>query len=55
MTGVRPKALDHVGLKVSDMDRSQRFYCEGTSGRCFPSNGAIEAVEAFKYAQYIEY
>jgi len=22
MTGVRPKALDHVGLKVSDMDRS---------------------------------
>jgi catechol 2,3-dioxygenase-like lactoylglutathione lyase family enzyme len=29
MTGVRPKALDHVGLKVSDMDRSLRFYCEG--------------------------
>jgi catechol 2,3-dioxygenase-like lactoylglutathione lyase family enzyme len=27
--GVRPKALDHVGLKVSDMDRSLRFYCEG--------------------------
>jgi lactoylglutathione lyase len=29
MTGVRPKALDHVGLKVSDMDRSLRFYCDG--------------------------
>jgi lactoylglutathione lyase len=29
MTGVRPRALDHVGLKVSDMDRSLRFYCEG--------------------------
>ena len=29
MTGVRLKALDHVGLKVSDMDRSLRFYCEG--------------------------
>ena len=26
---VRPKALDHVGLKVSDMDRSLRFYCDG--------------------------
>jgi lactoylglutathione lyase len=26
---VKPKALDHVGLKVSDMDRSLRFYCEG--------------------------
>lgn len=24
----RPKALDHVGLKVTDMDRSLRFYCE---------------------------
>ena len=29
MTGVRPKALDHVSLKVGDMDRSLRFYCEG--------------------------
>jgi catechol 2,3-dioxygenase-like lactoylglutathione lyase family enzyme len=29
MTGVRPRALDHVGLRVSDMDRSLRFYCEG--------------------------
>ena len=29
MTGVRPRALDHVGLKVCDMDRSLRFYCEG--------------------------
>jgi catechol 2,3-dioxygenase-like lactoylglutathione lyase family enzyme len=25
---LRPKALDHVGLKVTDMDRSLRFYCE---------------------------
>ena len=25
---LRPKALDHVGLKVSDMDRSLRFYSE---------------------------
>jgi catechol 2,3-dioxygenase-like lactoylglutathione lyase family enzyme len=25
---LRPKALDHVGLMVSDMDRSLRFYCE---------------------------
>ena len=25
---LRPKALDHVGLKVKDMDRSLRFYCE---------------------------
>ena len=23
---LRPKALDHVGLKVTDMDRSVRFY-----------------------------
>lgn len=29
MRGVRPKALDHVGLLVSDMDRSLRFYCDG--------------------------
>lgn len=29
MSRVRPKALDHVGLKVADMDRSLRFYCEG--------------------------
>jgi catechol 2,3-dioxygenase-like lactoylglutathione lyase family enzyme len=26
---LRPKALDHVGLVVSDLDRSLRFYCEG--------------------------
>jgi hypothetical protein len=26
-----------------------------TQGYCFPSNGAIEAVEAFKYAQYIDH
>jgi catechol 2,3-dioxygenase-like lactoylglutathione lyase family enzyme len=26
---LRPKALDHVGLVVTDMDRSLRFYCEG--------------------------
>src|SRR5215469_5131426 len=26
---VRPRALDHVGLKVGDMDRSLRFYCDG--------------------------
>ncbi len=25
---LRPKALDHVGLKVTDMDRSLRFYCD---------------------------
>ena len=24
-----PKALDHVGLKVTDMDKSLRFYCDG--------------------------
>ncbi len=29
MNGVRLKALDHVGLKVSDMDRSLAFYCDG--------------------------
>ena len=29
MTGVHSRALDHVGLKVSDMDRSLRFYCDG--------------------------
>src|SRR5262249_29800249 len=26
---LRPTALDHVGLTVSDMDRSLRFYCDG--------------------------
>jgi catechol 2,3-dioxygenase-like lactoylglutathione lyase family enzyme len=26
---LKPKALDHVGLKVTDMDRSLRFYCDG--------------------------
>jgi glyoxylase I family protein len=26
---LRPKALDHVGLVISDLDRSLRFYCEG--------------------------
>jgi lactoylglutathione lyase len=26
---IKPKALDHVGLKVTDMDRSLRFYCGG--------------------------
>ena len=26
---LRPKALDHVGLVVSDLERSLRFYCEG--------------------------
>ena len=26
---IKPKALDHVGLKVTDMDRSLRFYCDG--------------------------
>ena len=25
---LRPKALDHVGLTITDMDRSLRFYCE---------------------------
>ena len=25
---LHPKALDHVGLTVTDMDRSLRFYCE---------------------------
>jgi catechol 2,3-dioxygenase-like lactoylglutathione lyase family enzyme len=25
---LRPKAIDHVGLKVKDMDRTLRFYCE---------------------------
>ncbi len=26
---LKPKALDHVGLKVTDLDRSLRFYCDG--------------------------
>jgi glyoxylase I family protein len=26
---LKPKALDHVGLKVTDMDNSLRFYCDG--------------------------
>jgi catechol 2,3-dioxygenase-like lactoylglutathione lyase family enzyme len=26
---LKPKALDHVGLKVTDMDESLRFYCDG--------------------------
>jgi len=26
---LKAKALDHVGLKVTDMDRSLRFYCDG--------------------------
>jgi metallothiol transferase len=26
---LRPKALDHVGLMVADMDRSLRFYVDG--------------------------
>ena len=26
---LRPKALDHVGLVVADLDRSLRFYVEG--------------------------
>jgi catechol 2,3-dioxygenase-like lactoylglutathione lyase family enzyme len=26
---LKPKALDHVGLKVADMDKSLRFYCDG--------------------------
>jgi catechol 2,3-dioxygenase-like lactoylglutathione lyase family enzyme len=26
---MKPKALDHVGLKVTDMDRSLHFYCDG--------------------------
>src|SRR5260370_10673687 len=26
---MKPKALDHVGLKVTDMDKSLRSYCDG--------------------------
>ena len=26
---LKPKALDHIGLKVTDMDKSLRFYCDG--------------------------
>src|SRR5258707_8869935 len=26
---LKPRALDHVGLKVTDMDKSLRFYCDG--------------------------
>ena len=26
---MKPKAIDHVGLKVTDMDRSLSFYCDG--------------------------
>jgi catechol 2,3-dioxygenase-like lactoylglutathione lyase family enzyme len=26
---LKPRALDHVGLKVTDLDRSLRFYCDG--------------------------
>src|SRR5258708_6771388 len=26
---LKRKALDHVGLKVTDMDKSLRFYCDG--------------------------
>ena len=46
---LKPKALDHVGLKVTDMDRSLRFYCGGLglellrrSGK--GSNGVASAV-----------
>jgi glyoxylase I family protein len=28
MNMLRPKALDHVGLTVTDMDRSLGFYCD---------------------------
>lgn len=26
---LKPKAIDHVGLKVTDMDKSLAFYCDG--------------------------
>ena len=26
---LKPKAIDHVGLKVTDMDKSLAFYCAG--------------------------
>lgn len=26
---LKPKAIDHVGLKVADMDKSLAFYCDG--------------------------
>jgi len=45
---LNPKAIDHVGLKVTDMDRSLRFYC-GVLGlellrRSERGNGVTSAV-----------
>ena len=48
---LRPKAIDHVGLTVTDMDRSLRFYCEVLGLellRRLPRGGAGIAVAVLK-------
>jgi glyoxylase I family protein len=48
---LRPKAIDHVGLTVTDMDRSLRFYCEVLGLellRRLPRGGAGAAVAVLK-------
>src|SRR5262249_2482627 len=36
---LRPKGLDHVGLVVTDLDRSLRFYCEGLGLQLLRTSG----------------
>ena len=37
---LKPKALDHVGIIVTDMDRSLRFYTEGLGLKLLRRRGA---------------